>query len=100
MMNKQEPQKYKGFVQLECPKCGYIRTTCLRSAADAFRCRCGHIYPLENMYPAYFNCSSCGRNARYLTNRTEDWIEIECVECGAPNDLLYSDRKGRYEGIP
>ena len=88
----------KGFLIVECEKCGQTREFCSRAEITSNRCHsCGHITTLDKTYmrPAYAKCK-CGRDFKYQTNATADTITINCIACGSPIDMQLNGRGTAY----
>lgn len=61
--------------------------------------KCGHKEPFkEPLKLAWVHCE-CGRMSKYLTNRTEEMFDINCINCGTPVAVKYNAKKGIYETI-
>lgn len=88
----------KGFLIVECEKCGQTREFCSRADITSNRCHsCGHVTTLDKAYmrPAYAKCK-CGREFKYQTNATGDTITINCIACGSPIDMQLNGRGTAY----
>lgn len=88
----------KGFLIVECEKCGQTREFCSRADITSNRCHsCGHVTTLDKTYmrPAYAKCK-CGREFKYQTNATGDTITINCIACGSPIDMQLNGRGTAY----
>ena len=87
---------YKGFLLIKCRECGELKGFCAKERTKQYRCSCGGVTPLEHLHPAFLRCE-CGKNWKYRTNITDPIIEYNCLECGAPVDLFYNEKKHVYE---
>ena len=86
-----------GFVSIRCGGCGRVTTTCLHERTPVFVCKgCGHGTSLERVANIHFKCGRCGFTGKYRTNRTEDKIQMECLNC---SDIVYLTkiRRGNYK---
>lgn len=92
--------KYTGFLHIKCPECGNTVSFCTKTGVTGVSCeKCGHKEPFkEPLKQAWVNCE-CGRRSKYLTNRTEEIFDIECINCGTPVAVKYNAKKGIYETI-
>lgn len=79
----------KGFLHIQCPRCGRARSIFAKEPITEFRCRCGNAVPLPaRMTRAFVSCPSCEREDRYLTDSFEKsplvWeIEFEKIRSRA-----------------
>lgn len=87
---------YGGYLYMKCSACGKTRGFCAKTRLNHYRGECGAVTRMESMVPLYMRCE-CGRQARYLTNMTEDEFDITCYDCGAPVAVRWNDKKGQYE---
>ena len=100
MSSKKKPRKdaYKGFLYIECPKCGTERGFYVRDYTYNFRCNaCESVMELKGMHQADAVCM-CGKRWHYLTNSQKKFIEISCVRCHSPI-TLERQRDGYYNTI-
>lgn len=100
MSSRKKPRKdaYKGFLYLECPKCGAARGFFVREYTYNFLCHaCDSVMELRGMHQADAICE-CGKRWRYLTNSKRPMIELSCVRCHAPITLA-RQRDGYYKTI-
>lgn len=96
---KAEGKRYKGFLLIRCSKCGQVRGFCAREPIAASQCRaCNEFTPLDELLPMQVRCK-CGSIFRYKTNLTEDSFSYSCLSCGAPVDLAYNKKAGRYQTV-
>lgn len=95
-----ESRKYTGFLHIKCPECGNTVSFCTKTGVTGVSCgKCGHKEPFEeSLKLAWVNCE-CGHRSKYLTNRTEEIFDIECINCGTPVAVKYNAKKGIYETI-
>lgn len=80
----------KGFVRMECPHCGAVKTAFLRAPTTTYRCfACGHDTDIdkEQLRRMYIKCPSCEVGMKFRTNLTSEQVTIDCRNCGAPVDL-------------
>lgn len=90
---------YKGFLLIRCSKCGQVRGFCAKEPIAASQCRaCSGFTPLGELVPMQVRCK-CGSVFRYKTNLTEDTFSYRCLSCGAPVDLTYNKKSGRYQTV-
>ena len=47
----------------------------------------------------HVNCPCCEGAVRYLTNRVDESFTMSCFQCEAPVELVYNERKDRYESL-
>ena len=97
-MDAPKEKLYKGFLWIRCDGCGRVRGVNVKMPTSEFNCACGAKMPLAGSKAAAFSCSSCGKSFRYRTNLRVSSFEIECLNCKAPNTLMFNQRKNRYEG--
>lgn len=88
-------REYKGFLLIKCQHCGKLKGFCPKTPIQTFLCECGGQTPIQNMVQATASCK-CGKNWVYRTNADDRTIEINCIKCGGPIDLVWNVRKGRY----
>ena len=84
-----------GFVSIRCG-CGKVVHTCLRQRTPVVRCRdCGGETDLAHVSNIHMKCARCGFTGKYRTNRTEEKIQMECLNC---SDIvcLTKIRRGNY----
>lgn len=85
-----------GFVSIRCEGCDRVVNTCLHQRTPVFRCRdCGGETSLEHVSNIHMKCARCGFTGKYRTNRTEEKIKMECLNC---SDIVYlmKIRRGNY----
>ncbi len=92
--------KYKGFMHMKCPKCGEVRSFCMKKPADHYHCAaCGcRTEFTEPLVPLWVNCE-CGAQYKYWTNMDEPVFDINCFECGNPVAVQWNDKKKLYAPI-
>lgn len=95
---KQGSKGYSGFLYLRCDSCGKARGMCSKKPLKAYRCGCGHETKLRGLKKVTFTCSCCSTHYEYLTNMTSLGFTMDCPNCKAEVDLMYNQRKRRYEG--
>lgn len=95
-----EPRKeeYKGFLYVECEKCGTIKGFCVKHPIDVHVCECGHGTQLHNLRPAHVKCE-CGHRFLYHTNFQVDAFTIDCLHCGSPVDMELGAKKTAYVAV-
>lgn len=92
-----EKKPVKGFVNIKCPECGKVHTTCLHEERTIFNCKaCGQPVALEGLKSIKMECPRCRFKARYLTNRQERRIQMECLNCSQPVNFRQGFRRGNY----
>lgn len=90
---------YRGFLYLECPHCGKRRAFCSRYPLKYYKCdSCGEKTELHDLAQMFLNCE-CGRNTAYLTNVTDEILDVNCIDCGMPVAVQYNAKKKLYETI-
>lgn len=88
---------FRGFVHLRCKHCGAVKTFCAKVPMTEYTCReCGAVTELTDKTLAIVDCK-CGSWFRYQTNITDYAVEIPCLNCGSPNDLIYNPRNHRFQ---
>ncbi|MBS4981933.1 MAG: hypothetical protein KHZ72_11435 [Lachnospiraceae bacterium] len=97
---KQEEKRYKGFLHLECPNCGTIKSFNSAKEIKGYHCfECGEDMIFEEeLKPLYVNCE-CGNSYRYMTNIKEQIFDIDCLNCGSPVAVKWNEKKLVYETI-
>ena len=97
---KEEPKDfiYKGFLHIKCSHCGETRAFFAKEPITYYRCKeCGKESPFkEPLKLMLLSCPSCGKEFKYRTNSTEPRITHTCIECGAPVDMEYIEKKHCY----
>ena len=84
-----------GFVSIRC-ECGRVVNTCLHQRTPVFKCKdCDSETSLEHVSNIHMKCARCGFTGKYRTNRTEEKIQMECLNC---SDIVYLTkvRRGNY----
>ena len=95
----EKPKGYEGFLYLECPHCGRRRAFCSRYPLKYYKCdSCGKKTDLHDLVQMFLNCE-CGRNSAYLTNVTDEILDVNCIDCGMPVAVQYNAKKKLYETI-
>ena len=95
-----ERQKYTGFLHVKCPDCGNTVSFCTKKGVIGVNCNecgCRELFE-EPLKPVHIKCE-CGKQSKYMTNRTEEMFDIECINCGTPVAVKYNAKKGIYETI-
>lgn len=93
------PQRYKGFLYVECDCCKLRRGFHAKQEISAYRCRdCGGETPLEHMTPLRVRCE-CGDKFRYQTNVQDAMFDIACLNCGMPVSVEYHEKSQQYKTI-
>ena len=88
---KDKQKTYTGFMTMACEACGKSREFYVRFPITHYDCPCGHRTELFDLMPLYAQCE-CGKHWKYLTNRTEMQITVQCVNCGSPVDTELNGR--------
>lgn len=92
-----EKKPVKGFVSIKCPECGRVHNTCLHEERTIFNCKaCGQPVALKGLKSIKMECPRCRFKARYLTNRQERKIQMECLNCSQPVNFRQGFRRGNY----
>lgn len=94
----EKPKGYKGFLYLECPHCGKRKAFCSRYRIKEYKCDCGEETALHDLAQMFLNCE-CGRNSVYMTNVTDEILDVNCIDCGMPVAVQYNSKKKLYETI-
>lgn len=81
-----EPEEYKGFLYIECEKCGAIKGFCIKNPITHHKCECGHETELRGLRPAHVRCE-CNSRFTYSTNLRCESFTIDCLHCGSPVDM-------------
>ena len=96
---KPDGGKYKGFLLIKCDHCGEVRGFCAKQPIDEYRCNgCGEKTKLKDLRRMFMDCE-CGRHSRYYTNETAEVVTHNCIECGAPVDMMLNSRRTAYVSI-
>ena len=85
-----------GFVSIRCEGCGKVVNTCLHQRTPVFKCKdCGGETSLAHVSNINMKCARCGFTGIYRTNRTEEKIQMESLNCA---DIVYLTkiRRGNY----
>ena len=96
----EEPRKeeYKGFLCVECEKCGTIKGFCVKHPIDVHVCECGHGTRLHNLRPAHVKCK-CGSRFLYNTNLQVDAFTISCLHCDSPVDMELGAKETAFVSV-
>lgn len=89
---------YGGFLYLECPYCGKRRAFCSRRRLKEYICDCGEKTELHDLVRMFLHCE-CGRRTVYLTNVTDEILDVNCINCGMPVAVQYNSKKKLFETI-
>lgn len=95
VMREHRPWKYKGFLLIKCQHCGKLKGFCAKTQIDMYICDCGVKTPIQNLVHATASCK-CGKKWLYRTNADDQMIEVDCIQCGSPIDLVWNARRGMY----
>jgi ribosomal protein S27E len=88
---------YSGFLVIKCEHCGEIKVFSSKEKIKEFKCfSCNEVTKLNSMKKLFSNCIKCGRQSKYLTNVTDETIEIPCIQCKAPVTVKYDERHSVY----
>ena len=91
--------KYKGFLFIKCEHCGEARGFCSKQPISEYKCNeCGEKTKLKYLRRMFMDCE-CGRHSKYYTNETADVITHNCIECGAPVDMMLNSRRTAYTSL-
>lgn len=94
-----EGKRYKGFLLIRCRECGKLHGFCAKEPIAQYQCRnCGGFTPLHDLTSLLVQCK-CGQRFKYRTNLQEDVLTYSCLSCGAPVDLVYNKKAGRYQTV-
>ena len=77
---------YRGFLYIECEKCGKTKGFCVKHSITHHQCECGHKTELRNLLPAHVRCE-CDKRFTYHTNVQSNVFTIDCLSCGSPVDM-------------
>lgn len=98
-ITKPDGGKYKGFLYVKCGHCGETRGFCAKQPIDEYKCNgCGEKIKLKDLRRMFVDCE-CGRHSRYYTNETAEVVTHNCIECGAPVDMMLNSRRTAYVSI-
>ena len=93
---------YGGFLRIKCGGCGKVKCFKPKTPLNYSYCYgeegCGaktDLTPIV-MRELKYQCTSCGKNFKYMTNETDKYVVIECLECGALNDVKLDERHNKY----
>lgn len=89
----------KGFVYLECAKCGRRHGFCIDKEMTHYRCDdCGYdtIIDKSRLRKIKLECEICGKSYLYTTNMTEEKPQMQCFSCGDIKNLFYFKRDNIY----
>ncbi len=89
------PKKYKGFLMIRCQHCGKLKCFCAKTPIHTYTCDCGGRTLLGELRSANAECK-CGEIWRYMTNVSDETIDINCLHCGSPIDMVLNCRKNVY----
>lgn len=78
-------EAYKGFLYIECEKCGEVKGYHAKFPSTYHKCTCGHCQELRGLRIAHVVCK-CGETFTYRTNLQRDFT-IPCLRCGSPVDM-------------
>ena len=92
----EEDEGYKGFLLVECKRCGKIKGFCAKRPIAQNRCECGEVTELHDLKVAHVKCANCGRSYTYKTNIDRETFEYNCLNCGSPVDLTLNKRGDTY----
>ena len=91
--------RLKGFVYLECAKCGRRHGFCVDKEISHYRCDdCGYdtIIDKSKLRRIRLDCENCGKSYLYTTNITEEKPQMQCFTCGDIKNLFYFKRDNIY----
>ena len=78
-------EAYKGFLYIQCEKCGEVKGYNAKYPSTYHKCSCGHRQDMRDLRLAHVNCK-CGDSFNYRTNLQHDFT-IPCLRCGSPVDM-------------
>lgn len=95
----------KGLVMVRCPECKkiavmllYIKNGQLEYKNKTLNCKnCQAGLPITKLQPAYYKCPNCGTTATFYV--MGNLREANCKSCGSLIDLVWNDKKKKYESI-
>lgn len=93
-----EPQTYKGFMYVECEKCGVLKGFCVKQPITYHKCECGHKTELRNLRPALVKCE-CNSKFKYHTNIQSESFTINCLHCGSPVDMELGSKSNAFVSV-
>ena len=91
--------RLKGFVYLECSKCGRRHGFYTDKEKSYYRCdECGYDTNIDNskLRRLRLDCEICGKSYLYTTNITEEKPQMQCFSCGDIKNLFYFKRDNIY----
>ena len=91
--------RLKGFVYLECAKCGRRHGFCVNKEMSHYICDdCGYDTTIDNskLRRIRLDCENCGKSYLYTTNITEEKPQMQCFSCGDIKNLFYFKRDNIY----
>ena len=89
----------KGFLYIECDKCGRRKGFCSRIEMSHYRCdECGYdsIIQPHKLRKMKVECDNCGGVYNYVTNVQEDKLELQCFNCNNIIPMFYFKRDNIY----
>ena len=89
----------QGFLYIECPKCGKVKSFSVYHNIDTFDCECGNRIPVGDLVGVVARCTKCGKKHRYQTNVKDPNFEIPCLGCGEPMRVWWDQRRQEYHPI-
>lgn len=92
---EERKRRHKGFLLIKCQHCGKLKGFCAKTPIHTYICDCGGKTPIQNLVPANASCK-CGKTWGYRTNANDEMLEINCIECGSPIDMIWNARRGIY----
>lgn len=93
-----EPQTYKGFMYVECEKCGVLKGFCVKQPITYHKCECGHKTELRDLRPAFVQCE-CSKRFKYRTNIQSESFTINCLNCGSPVDMELGSKSNAFVSV-
>lgn len=91
----EEPEEYRGFLYVECEKCGVHKGFCVKSPITYHKCECGHETKLHGLRPAHVKCE-CNSRFKYYTNIQSEAFTIACLHCGSPVDMELGGKRTAF----
>lgn len=93
-----EPEEYRGFMYVECEKCGTRKGFCVKSPITYHKCECGHETKLHGLRPAHVKCE-CNSRFTYSTNIQSGEFTINCLNCGSPVDMELGSKSTAFVSV-
>ncbi len=99
-IQEHEQTSHKGFMHIQCPNCGDIRSFNARTNISSYFCTsCRKTSDLPSELIPLFVACECGRRFRYGTNISDSMFDIPCLDCGNPVAVQLNNKTGCFETI-